>query len=61
MLVLRQSLSFQSLFRKEIAQKVLLHYMGMIEKGYPLILSYDCKDAKDFLSDFHNSQSKSRA
>ncbi len=47
---------FQSLFRKDIAQKVLLHYMGMIEKGYPLILSYDCKDVKDFLSDFiiHN-------
>ncbi len=44
--------TFQSLFRKDIAQKVLLHYMGVIEKGYPLILSYDCKDAKDFLSDF---------
>jgi len=48
--------TFQSLFRKDIAQKVLLHYMGVIEKGYPAILSYDCKDAKDFLSDFiiHN-------
>jgi len=48
--------TFQSLFRKDIAQKVLLHYMGVIEKSYPLILSYDCKDAKDFLSDFiiHN-------
>ncbi len=48
--------TFQFLFRKDIAQKVLLHYMGVIEKGYPLILSYDCKDAKDFLSDFiiHN-------
>jgi hypothetical protein len=47
---------FQALFRKDIAQKVLLHYVGVIEKGYPLILSYDCKDAKDFLSDFiiHN-------
>ncbi len=48
--------TFQSLFRKDIAQKVLLYYMGVIEKGYPAILSYDCKDAKDFLSDFiiHN-------
>jgi hypothetical protein len=48
--------TFQSVFRKDIAQKVLLHYMGAIEKGYPLILSYDCKDANDFLSDFiiHN-------
>ena len=51
--------TFQSLFRKEIAQKVLLYYMGVIEKGYPAILSYDCKDAKDFLSDFiiHNPKS----
>lgn len=43
---------FQALFKQEIAQKVLLHYMGVIEKSYPLILSYNCKDAKDFLSDF---------
>jgi len=47
---------FQALFKQEIAQRVLLHYIAEIEKGYPLILSYDCKDAKDFLSDFiiHN-------
>lgn len=48
--------TFQFLFKQEVAKKVLLHYMGVIEKSYPLILSYDCKDAKDFLSGFiiHN-------
>jgi hypothetical protein len=41
---------FQALFKREIAQKVLLHYMTGIEKTYPPILSCDYKDARTFLS-----------
>ncbi len=43
--------TFESLFNKEIARKVLLHYMTEMEKGYPAILDYDFSDAKTLLSD----------
>jgi hypothetical protein len=42
--------TFQALFRREIAQIVLLHYMDEIERSYPPILLCDYKDAKTFLS-----------
>ena len=52
--------TFQTLFKREIARKVLLNYMAVIEKGYPAILLYNCKDPEDFLSDFiiHNQKAK---
>jgi len=48
--------TFNTVFKKEIARKVLLYYMAEIEKGYPAIFLYNCKDPEDFLSDFiiHN-------
>ena len=42
--------TFQALFKREIAQKVLLEYMTRIERSYPPILLCDYKDAKTFLS-----------
>ncbi|MDP2637546.1 MAG: hypothetical protein Q8P26_00600 [Candidatus Levybacteria bacterium] len=49
--------TFQALFKKDIAQKVLLHYIDEIERGYPSILNYK-KGAKDFLADFIIKNSK---
>jgi hypothetical protein len=42
--------TFQALFKREIAQKVLLEYMTRIERSFPPILLCDYKDAKTFLS-----------
>ncbi|MGD9116762.1 MAG: hypothetical protein PVJ61_06250 [Dehalococcoidia bacterium] len=47
-----------ALFRREIAQKVLLYYMSEIERSYPPILLYDYKDAKTFLSNLLISNGK---
>jgi hypothetical protein len=44
--------TFEALFKREIACKVLLHYMDEIVRRYPPILVYDCKDPERFLSDF---------
>jgi hypothetical protein len=41
---------FQALFKREIAQKVLLYYMTEIARSYPPILLCDYEDAKTFLS-----------
>lgn len=43
--------TFQSLFNKETAQKVLLYYLGEIEQGYPSLFAYN-EEPKDFLTDF---------
>lgn len=44
--------SFEVLFSKEIAQKVLLHYIDEIEAGYPSLLAYSYHNPKDFIADF---------
>lgn len=44
--------TFQSLFSKDIARKVLLYYIAEIETGYPALLTYDFKSPKDFLFSF---------
>jgi len=44
--------TFRDLFRKEIAQKVLLHYLDLIEDNYPKVLSFQPKSTKDFISQF---------
>ena len=43
--------TFQSLFKKELAQKVLFYYLNEIEAGYPTLLNYT-SDPKDFISEF---------
>src|SRR3989344_1018384 len=43
--------TFQALFKKDIAQKILLYYLGEIEAGFPAILRYESKP-KDFMSEF---------
>lgn len=43
--------TFQSLFKRETAQKILLHYLDEIEQGYPSLLAYT-EEPKDFLTDF---------
>ncbi len=44
--------TFQNLFKKEIAQKVLLYYLEEIEKHYPKLLFFEPKSNKDFLAHF---------
>lgn len=53
---INQEPTFQLLFSKEIAQKVLIYYLNEIENGYPTLLLFDPKDPKSFLSEFmlHN-------
>lgn len=43
--------TFQALFKKEVAQKILLHYLDEIEAGYPSLLYYS-KEPKDFIAEF---------
>lgn len=43
--------TFQALFKKDIAQKILLHYLSEIEAGFPAILRYE-SEPKDFMSEF---------
>lgn len=49
-----------NLFKKEIAQKVLLYYLDQIESNYPQTLFLNSNSAKDFLSQFiiNNSTKK---
>ena len=44
--------TFQNLFKKEIAKKVLLYHLDQIEDGYPKLLYFQLKSAKDFLAQF---------
>lgn len=44
--------TFKTLFRKKVAQKVLLYYLDEIEDGYPKLLLYKSNNPKDFLSHF---------
>src|SRR3990167_4291508 len=44
--------TFQNLFKKEIAQKVLLYYLGEIEKHCPKTLYFEPKSNKNFLAQF---------
>jgi hypothetical protein len=54
--------TFQVLFKREIAQKVLLKYMTGIERSFPPILLCDYKDAKTFLSNslINNGKTKKK-
>lgn len=44
--------TFGNLFKKEIAQKVLLYYAAQIEDDYPRLLYSKPKSAKDFIAQF---------
>lgn len=48
--------TFDALFKREIAQKILLHYINEIERGYPIMLHYQRKSSEEFISNFlvHN-------
>jgi len=43
--------TFQNLFKKDIAQKVLFYYLDLIESNYPT-LCFESKTTKDFISQF---------
>jgi hypothetical protein len=45
-------LTFQNLFKKEIAQKMLLYHLNQIESAYPKVLYFNPKSAKDFIAQF---------
>lgn len=49
---IEQEPTFQLLFSKDIAKKVLLHYIDEIEASYPALLSYEYTNSKDFLWSF---------
>jgi hypothetical protein len=44
-------LSFRSVFKKDIAQRVLLYYLNEMKSGYSM-LAYRPKSIKDFIADF---------
>lgn len=50
--------TFQALFKKEVAQKILLHYLDEIEAGYPSLLYYS-QEPKDFIAEFIINNPKS--
>lgn len=44
--------TFQNLFQKEIAKKVLLYHLNQIENAYPKPLCFKPKSTKDFIAQF---------
>lgn len=44
--------TLQNLFKKDIAQKVLIYYLDLIEDNYPKSLYFEPKTTKDFVSQF---------
>lgn len=44
--------TFQNLFKREIAQKVLLYHLDQIEGSYPRLLYFKPKSTKDFIAQF---------
>lgn len=44
--------TFQNLFKKEVAKKILLYYIDEIETSYPKILYSKPKSQKDFIAQF---------
>lgn len=50
--------TFQNIFKKEIAQKILLNYLDEIEAGYPKPLYFDPKSNKDFIAQFEIDNTK---
>lgn len=44
--------NFKNLFNQDIAQKVLLYYLQIIEKGYPRLMNYEYKDPEQFFTNF---------
>lgn len=44
--------TFSAVFKQEVSQKVLLHYLKEIEDSYPPLLNYQYNNPKQFLSDF---------
>lgn len=49
---LETELTFQNLFKKEIARRVLLYHLDQIEDAYPKLLYFNSKSAKDFIAQF---------
>lgn len=44
--------TFQNLFKKDIAKRVLIHFLDEIEKQYPKTLYFSPKSNKDFIAQF---------
>lgn len=44
--------TFQNLFKKEIAKRILLYHLNQIEDVYPKLLYFKPKSAKDFIAQF---------
>lgn len=54
-----EEITFQSVYSKDKAQKVLLHYINEIENSYPALAAYHYIDASTFLAEFIVNNPKS--
>jgi hypothetical protein len=52
--------TFSAVFKQEVAQKVLLHYLKEVEDNYPPLLNYHYNNPKQFFSDFLISNPKTK-
>lgn len=52
-------LTFTSVFKKDTAQKVLLHYLEQIKKAYTL-LAYHPQNGQEFINNFKTNNSKTK-
>jgi len=52
--------TFSVVFKQEVAQKVLLHYLKEVEDNYPPLLNYQYNNPKQFFSDFLISNPKTK-
>lgn len=50
--------TFESIFKKEIAKRILLNYLGEIEKAYPKSLFFEPKSSRDFIAQFEIDNTK---
>lgn len=49
---------FQLLFKRDVAQKVLLHYLDLMESKYPRLLKKACTSSEDFMADLRINNPK---
>lgn len=52
--------TFNAVFKQEVAQKVLLHYLKEVEDNYPPLLNYQYNNSKQFFNDFLISNPKTK-
>lgn len=52
--------TFQNLFKKDVAKRVLIHFLDEIEEQYPKTLYFNPKSNKDFIAQFIIDNSKAK-